>query len=210
MNQVVNFLSLLAVTEEQGGIKRMLGVCVEFERIAKVVLDKAEKESHSRRKRKNNRETEETNQIVNDATPKLITPLTPVSQNQQHSPNTFTQPLSSSQAPQQFDPSFNGFSSGMNNENMPLPLDFTGTLNPTPMQSSVPENDFRQIPGESVSPLNLNSFQQPFVPQDFWQMPQTLEWDWADMSNIGFSNNFPAFDGEVNQSSGLQDGYNGT
>ena len=27
------------------------------------------------------------------------------------------------------------------------------------------------------------SFQQPFVPQDLWQMPMTLEWDWADVLN---------------------------
>jgi hypothetical protein len=32
-------------------------------------------------------------------------------------------------------------------------------------------------------------FQQPFVPQDLWQMPMTIEWDWADMST-----NFPVFD----------------
>lgn len=31
----------------------------------------------------------------------------------------------------------------------------------------------------------LNSFQQPFVPQDLWSMPMTLEWDWADMTNYG-------------------------
>ncbi len=35
---------------------------------------------------------------------------------------------------------------------------------------------------EINSPLNINSFQQPFVPQDLWQMPMTLEWDWADMT----------------------------
>jgi hypothetical protein len=23
------------------------------------------------------------------------------------------------------------------------------------------------------------AFQQPFLPQDLWQMPMTLEWDWA-------------------------------
>lgn len=27
-----------------------------------------------------------------------------------------------------------------------------------------------------------NTFQHPFVPQDLWQMPMTLEWDWADMT----------------------------
>jgi hypothetical protein len=52
MNHVVHFLSMLGADEENGGVKRMLGVCAEFERIANVVLDKADKESSSRRKRK--------------------------------------------------------------------------------------------------------------------------------------------------------------
>lgn len=30
-----------------------------------------------------------------------------------------------------------------------------------------------------------DSYQQPFVPQDLWQMPMTLEWDWADMNLMG-------------------------
>lgn len=29
------------------------------------------------------------------------------------------------------------------------------------------------------------SFQQPFVPQDLWQMPMTLEWDWANVDAMG-------------------------
>lgn len=41
----------------------------------------------------------------------------------------------------------------------------------------------------SASP-GMAPFQQPFVPQDLWQMPMTIEWDWADMST-----NFPAFEG---------------
>ncbi len=51
MEQVVNFLSMLSV-DENGGVRRMLGVCSEFERIAKAVLDRADKESASKRKRK--------------------------------------------------------------------------------------------------------------------------------------------------------------
>jgi branched-subunit amino acid transport protein len=53
MNLVVTFLSMLTSDEENGSVRRMLGVCSEFERIAKVVLDRADKESSSRRKRKN-------------------------------------------------------------------------------------------------------------------------------------------------------------
>lgn len=43
MNQVVNFLTSLTVSEEHSGVRRTLGVCAEFERIARVVLEKAEK-----------------------------------------------------------------------------------------------------------------------------------------------------------------------
>lgn len=53
MHQVVSFSSTLTSNEEGGGVKRMLEVCIEFERIAKIVVDKSDKESHSRRKRKN-------------------------------------------------------------------------------------------------------------------------------------------------------------
>lgn len=52
MNLVVNFLSMLGQEAETGGVHRMLGVCSEFERIAKVVIDKAEKDNTLRRKRK--------------------------------------------------------------------------------------------------------------------------------------------------------------
>ena len=52
MNVVVNFLATLGPEAETGGVHRMLGVCSEFERIAKVVIENAEKEHASRRKRK--------------------------------------------------------------------------------------------------------------------------------------------------------------
>ncbi|KAL8718125.1 MAG: hypothetical protein Q9225_004700 [Loekoesia sp. 1 TL-2023] len=204
MNQVVNFLSLLAVTEEQGGVKRMLGVCVEFERIAKVVLDKAEKESHSRRKRKGNKEPEETSQNLNETTPSLTASLTLTSQNHQHSPNVFTPNFSSDPNHQSFNPNFSGLSPVMNSGDMSAPLGFAGLLNPpSTMQPAVSEIDFQQMSSEGVSPLNMDSFQQPFVPQDLWQMPQTLEWDWADMSNMGF----PAFDGIASQTQPPSNGY---
>lgn len=53
------------------------------------------------------------------------------------------------------------------------------------------------VTGAGYAPVDLNtsmapgevpvggSFQQPFVPQDLWQMPMTLEWDWADVSALG-------------------------
>ena len=66
MNQVCNFLSLLAVTEEQGGVKRMLGVCKEFERIARVVLERGDKKSHRRRGSKMNADTPSSNTQPSD------------------------------------------------------------------------------------------------------------------------------------------------
>ncbi|KAL9016186.1 MAG: hypothetical protein Q9185_006459 [Variospora sp. 1 TL-2023] len=208
MNQVVNFLSLLAVTEEQGGIKRMLGLCVEFERIAKLVLDKAEKETHSKRKRKSNVEQEENGRNRKEGTPRLSAPMTPTSQNQQLSPIVFTPTFAGDLNQQKvFDPNLNGFSSVVNN-NSSMPPDFAGMLNqPAVMQPSASDHDFSQFTGDNNSPLNMGSFQQPFVPQDFWQMPQTLEWDWADMNYTGM----PAFNNEdAGQYQPPSDGYSGT
>lgn len=43
-------------------------------------------------------------------------------------------------------------------------------------------------PGTTGDPLDMHgSFQHPFVPQDLWQMPMTLEWDWADLAGYGGS-----------------------
>ncbi|KAI5291844.1 hypothetical protein KEM52_000056 [Ascosphaera acerosa] len=51
MSTVVSFLSRLATDESNGSVKRMLSVCSEFERIAKVVVEKAEREIQDRLKR---------------------------------------------------------------------------------------------------------------------------------------------------------------
>ncbi|KAI4273102.1 MAG: hypothetical protein LQ337_004865 [Flavoplaca oasis] len=194
MNQVVNFLSLLAVTEEQGGVKRMLGVCVEFERIAKVVLDKAEKESHSRRKRKSYSKGNDSVSALNQGSQQRNAPLTPTSQNQQPSPNMFSSNFSTPNVNHQpFNPNLNGFGPSINQEALSMPLDFSGITNPTSnMPLPFSDNEIQLFGNQGSSPLNMGSFQEPFVPQDLWQIPQTLEWDWADFNNIGF----PAFEGQ--------------
>ena len=71
MNRVVSFLSMLSTEEENGGVRRMLGVCSEFERIANVVLDKAETESSSKRKRKSFQDEPKGSQ---QATPSIYSP----------------------------------------------------------------------------------------------------------------------------------------
>jgi hypothetical protein len=192
MNLVVNFLSLLVSDEENGSVKRMLGICSEFERIAKVVLDKTEKESHSRRKRK-----PATEYVTKD------TVSTQVNSQPSSTKPSDTQTMSMASAA--FTPGMTGmsnslFSPSMMNANVYSPpqmmtgppmmpgyeAGFNGMLTP-PSGLSNGIIDGQEMSSNTASPLNLGAFQQPFVPQDLWQMPMTFEWDWADMTNGGFS-----------------------
>lgn len=209
MNVVVNFLSTLVSDESNGSIKRMLTLCGEFERIAQVVLDKAERESHSKKKRK---ATSDDPKNAQQPQPSNTTqsPTTPATRASDAPSSARTAvPLASS-----------SFPTAQNNQP-------TGN-SPTAARNFVPDQAFSAAGGglppnlqetihsltnlgpdfEMLSPHNLDgvrfgeqppfptaaadnplsSFQQPFVPQDLWQMPMTIEWDWADMSN-----NFPVF-----------------
>lgn len=69
MTLVVTFLSTLGQEAEAGGVHRMLGVCFEFERIAKKVVDKAERDNSMRRKRKNHDGSSATAAKPNSAPP---------------------------------------------------------------------------------------------------------------------------------------------
>lgn len=186
MNQVVNFLSMLSTDEENGGVRRMLGVCSEFERIAKVVLDKADKESHSRRKRKNNEEKEEAKARQPSLQPQAAALSTPGTASTPAS--VFTPNFNNDGLAQPFNPNPNGFTPPTNAD---IPLmpdyssgDFTNML--TPNTLGPPFQEIPQFSNSDGSPLNMGSFQQPFVPQDLWQMPMTLEWDWADMTGMSY------------------------
>lgn len=219
MNQVVDFLSVLSVVDEQvgnSGVKRMLGVCAEFERIAKVVVEKSDKES-SRRKRRSKQDASSeapntTGQNQQSQVPqKRAAPPTTTSNNlSTPSANIFTPNFSNNDANSQpFNPSLNGFSPAavpVTNNDIQLPLDFStpsgsdfaNMLNPgSGLSQGFGENgDMPEQFGDSLgSPFNSGSFQQPFIPQDMWQMPMTLEWDWADMANMGYS----SFDGNGQQ-----------
>ena len=196
MNQVVNFLSFLSVTEEQGGIKRMHAVCAEFERIARVVLEKNEKGAHSRRKRKSSKGPEEQAPPTPQYTAlKRPAPQTPVS-NQDSTPSNTSPSFNGDLNNQAFNPSLNNaFSPQMPDNDVPLPLDFNSPSGDfgnllTPSNGLTPgfQGDNTQYHSEDSSSLDVGSFQQPFLPQDLWQMPMTLEWDWADMTNTGFLN----------------------
>ncbi len=195
MNQVVNFLSVLSATEEPGSIKRMLSVCSEFERIAKVVLDRGDKESHSRRKRKKDTEVQQSSTPPN-ISQRRKSPQIPVYQNvpTTTSPNAFTPNLPSDLNSQPLNPSVNNFSPLLRSGNL---MNFTPSSSPFPNLSSPPNGlnaHLNEMPpsfgSDGPTHFDTGSFQQPFVPQDLWQMPMTLEWDWADMTGMAY----PDFD----------------
>ena len=190
MNQVVNFLSVLSADEETNSIKRMLSVCTEFERIAKIVLDKADKEVHSRRKRKSPKDADEQHP---QQTPEKRTMQQPSEAPPMTSPSfTFTPGFNTDLLNQPFNPTPNGYPSPSSTGEMPMVADFMP--GPGDFPNMMTEfSDMQQFGNPTVgSPLNVGSFQQPFVPQDLWQMPMTLEWDWADIQG---GNNFAGFEG---------------
>jgi len=188
MNLVVNFLSVLVADDENGSLKRMLNICTEFERIAKVVLDKADKESNSRRKRKVIPEEE----IRNVQHLQAIVTGKPVPQG-----GTLGQSSSTSNASPQHTSGLTpapGFATPGGPSFTPG-SDFSNSAQFAPgfetefadmLQMNMNTSIGQELPNTFASPLNLGSFQKPFVPQDLWQMPMTLEWDWADITNSGY------------------------
>jgi len=183
----------------------MLAVCADFEHIARVVLERGDKESHSRRKRRSSL----------PATPQQVpqkraAPLTPQTNNVPTPQNVFTPGFSGDLNNQSFSPMLQGFSPSM--ANMDLSLDFSSAdFNTNILSASngsnggmgVFQNGDMNGQHYSGEGLNVGSFQQPFVPSDLWQMPMALEWDWADMG--ARSNGLPAagFDIEREQDHGM-------
>ena len=199
MHQVVSFLHVIAVDEETGGVKRMLDVCSEFERIAKIVVDKADKESHSRRKRKSPKDDEP--DAPKQGPEKRPTPAPPVQQQMTPQPPrqaTPQPPAAPTPAPSTgLTPGFSGDSSlgPQSTSFSPSLQDYSspGSSNGASGQMIATIPDFAPRPGDfpnmltdfsdmaqfgagGVGSPNMGSFQ---VPSDLWQMPMGLEWDWS-------------------------------
>ncbi|PPJ53324.1 hypothetical protein CBER1_00931 [Cercospora berteroae] len=284
MSSVVSFLTMLErdVSEANGNVRRMLSVCAEFERIARVALDKAEREMRGRGKRKQaererekamkERVTGEVAQGIEEGktleqiqvetqasyrrpvpTPSLRASTAsqagsnpansprswggsppgaeppsnrrsasnptphlahstlngPGQHQEQHhqqsnympsqQPHSAAGPYNHIQYPQDMNGlEFGGPNASPQQQFSTAPPNMDGTFAPHPVfphPTSGPE--FGGMPfdpnggpigGPGGMPGALNgtgAFQQPFVPQDLWQMPMTLEWDWAEGLGLG-------------------------
>ncbi|KAI8176200.1 Fusaridione A cluster transcription factor fsdR [Colletotrichum sp. SAR 10_86] len=192
MNLVVNFLSMLGQEAETGGVHRMLGVCSEFERIAKLVIEKAEKDQSSRRKRKSEAAPKvSSSPAASSHTPRPVSATTPT-------PQTVT-PSANSATNGQLSPDFNGEAnrrrhgfSPMQTTSMREPspaLPSAGWPQEFPMPDQAQFGNFAEMTGfggihnPRSPPMNMGApYQQPLLPQDLFSLPMTLDWDWAEMS----------------------------
>jgi hypothetical protein len=212
MNLVVNFLSNLVSDESNGSVKRMLCICSEFERMAKVVLDKAEKESHSRRKRKiatENTSLDSQRDLPGDLPPSPAS-LPPRPDAQQTTP-LFSSIVSEPSDGNMFSPPIDGLppvsdstlpSSGedstANLQRTPeFSYDFHNVLSSTAVDQVI--FDGQQPYLNNGAAMSNTSFQQSFVPQDLWQMPMTIEWDWSNSA-------FPSLENEEIFGDPMRDG----
>lgn len=196
MDLVVNFLTNVVADEGSGSLKRMLSVCSEFARIARIVIEKAEKDGSRRKRKLNADELQRSGQnAMAQAQAQINGKARPNTPNKQQGTSASSRSGSISGQPngrngspfsQQL-PSQNqsSFDPGQTFFGTP---DFNADYQDVLRQNGVSPNiDGSQLPTSTMSPLGMGaSFQQPFLPQDLWQMPMTFEWDWADFSNTSY------------------------
>lgn len=188
MNTVVTFLSMLGQEAEQGGVHRMLGICSEFERIAKAVIEKAEKEQSSRRKRK----TQDTSSRP------------PASYTTASSTTTPPSNFSAAQTPRAANAMSTtppGTVGDKNNHMSPSqrpdrgsPFSIPGSVNDGsppnwPQEFGVPPSgngdydSFHFGPDMHSPPVpHQGMFQQPVLPHDLFSLPMNLDFTFAEMS----------------------------
>jgi hypothetical protein len=210
MGMVVQFLSMLGQEAESGGVNRMLGVCAEFERIAGIVIEKAEKEP--RRKRKNPDTPGKAASMANlysggsaaaaaaaatAAAAGTAQKLTPIPSSQTPRPSTAASTATAT-------PSMNP-SAYQNNGNILSPQrrpdhhtpysPHNNSIHSTPSNGWQPDYSMTQN-GDFDSFVDMNGFaaqesppvgmgvpfQQPLLPQDLFTLPMNLDWNWAELS----------------------------
>jgi hypothetical protein len=232
MNSMTEFLQMLCNEDGNVHCRRMASICKEFERIARVVLDKAERDIKGRGKRKN-RDSESAGPPVQPSQPELrstsqpaqaqrpakvpastlpnggmstASPSMPMNGPIQHQPFQSSPmahiPFTAPSNPSPYQPTTNMAPEPWMQTVPPAPNNmFTQSNGQFPQPSFSQDNNF-DMQGYGLAPMGGDmggSFQQPFVPQDLWQMPMTLEWDWADFFGTG-----PGFDLNASNGGGPQ------
>ncbi|EMD00865.1 hypothetical protein BAUCODRAFT_47223, partial [Baudoinia panamericana UAMH 10762] len=221
MSSVVSFLTMLErdVNEAHGtsNVRRMLSVCAEFERIARVVLDKAERELRNgrgkrkaapgateRERAKAAKEQGEVQKMIAEGLDEgksleqmqveaqqhyrrpIQTPSLKAASHAGSAQNSQgTSPASWAASPQ---PGGVGpeYRSPMTGQQRSIMQQTAGLQrwNASAGQPFLMPNGghIDSGNGNQSTPRMMGgaAFQQPFVPQDLWQMPMTLEWDWAE------------------------------
>jgi hypothetical protein len=208
LNMVVTFLSALGQEIETGGVHRTIGICSEFERISKVMIEKAEKENAGRRKRKNaessqaNKPASTTTTNANPIrrasvsyqgsstsaqTPRPPPPASANTPTPRQSHNETLSPPARTEGQQAFSPMT--ASSHSPSPGHPPPgwtPDFSGG-DPMEFTSFAELTGFGQLHNGPPPPLQSPpaagaGFQQPLIPQDLYALPMSFDWDWAEMS----------------------------
>ncbi|KAL1881882.1 hypothetical protein Daus18300_000936 [Diaporthe australafricana] len=206
LNMVVTFLSALGQEIETGGVHRTIGICSEFERISKVMIEKAEKENAGRRKRKN-AETSQANKTTSNTNSNPIRRASTSNQGSSSSAHTPRPPTASANTPtpRQSNPNETlsppartdgqAFSPMTASSHSPSPghpppgwtPDFSGG-DPMEFTSFAELTGFGQLtnngppPPLQSPPAQGAGFQQPLIPQDLYALPMSFDWDWAEMS----------------------------
>ena len=182
MNVVVSFLSMLGHEAETGGVRRMLGVCSEFERIAKSVIEKTEKDT-SRRKRKINDgpATSKSTTSSHATGGRMPNASPPAYQNTHPTPNPVP---AAAQTPR----------TSTSNSATPQPSHHntaTGHLSPQMNQDMTPQN--YNSPGTTnMSQQSSPSMPPPGWHQDFTNSGNDFEYSsFADMTGFGSIQNMP-------------------
>lgn len=205
LNMVVTFLSALGQEIETGGVHRTIGICSEFERISKVMIEKAEKENAGRRKRKN-AESSQANKPTTNTNANPIRRASTSNQGSSSSAQTPRPPTASANTPtpRQSHPNETlsppartdgqAFSPMTASSHSPSPghpppgwtPDFSGG-DPMEFTSFAELTGFGQLHNGPPPPLQSPpaqgaGFQQPLIPQDLYALPMSFDWDWAEMS----------------------------
>lgn len=200
LSMVVTFLSALGQEVETGGVHRMLGICSEFERISKVMIEKAEKDNAGRRKRKNAEAHKSSSSNANAATTTHAAGgKSPAPSSTAHTPRptTANTPTPRQNMDHLSPPSRSeggDFSPMTAHSHTPSPssaapgwsTDFN-TGDPMEYTSFAELTGFGQLHNGPPPPLQSppaagTVFQQPLIPQDLYALPMSFDWDWAEMS----------------------------